>query len=137
MVKARRTSSDRRPAPPRRPPVEERLSPTCPTAVAAEALRTGIVPLRGRAIHDRQEIPRESETIRAGDPDDRPMANEYVGDETPGGSAQTPDQNDLDAIGRVYGLQEEGSGGFHASSEILARRDRHRSELTPPRRRLP
>jgi hypothetical protein len=120
---------------PRRTPVDESSAPTCATAVAAEALRTGIVPLRGPLVRGREEIVQESETIRAGDPDDRPMANEYVGEETPGGSTQTPDQNDVDAIGRVYGVQEEDSGSLRLSSEILARRDRHRPELTPPGRR--
>lgn len=134
MGKARRTSSDRQPKTPRRAPVRDSSAPSCPTAVAAEALRTGIVPLRGPLPPWREEIWQESETIRAGDPDDRPMANEYVGEETPGGTTQTPDQNDVDAIGRVYGLQEEGVGSLRSSGEILAGRDRRRGELRPPRR---
>jgi hypothetical protein len=100
------------------------------TAVAAEALRTGVLPAQPR----RHDIPREDETIRVGDPDDESLANEYVGDETPGGSAPTPDQNDVDDIGRAYGLQEEDSGALRSGSEVLARRDRKRTELQPPRR---
>jgi Family of unknown function (DUF6335) len=107
--------------------------PNCATAVTAEALRTGIVPCTGRGNH-RTEIPHEGDTIRAGDPDDRALANEYVGEETPGGTAPTPDQNEVDAIGRAYGLQEEDAGDLRCASEILSRRDRRRSELTPPRR---
>jgi Family of unknown function (DUF6335) len=103
-----------------------------PTAVAAEALRTGV--LRGAAQRRRSEIPREDETILVGDPDDRSLANEYVGDETPGGSSSTPDQSNVDDIGRVYGLQEEDSGALRSASEVLSRRDRHRSELRAPRR---
>ena len=108
------------------------------TAVAAEALRTGIVPgVRARSRQTRQtEIPREDETIRVGDPDDRSLANEYVGEETPGGTSPTPDQNSVDDIGRVYGLQEEDAGPLRSGAEVLTRRDRHRPELTPPRRRL-
>lgn len=106
---------------------------TCATAVAAEALRTGVLPYTARAGH-RTEIPGEGDTIRVGDPDDRVLANEYVGEETPGGSAPTPDQNEIDAIGRAYGLQEEGAGTLRCASEILGRRDRHRPELIPPRR---
>jgi hypothetical protein len=98
--------------------------------VAAEALRTGIV--RG-ALRRRSEIPREDE-ILVGDPDDRTLANEYVGDETPGGTSSTPDQSNVDDIGRAYGLQEEDSGALRSGSEVLARRDRHRSELRAPRR---
>jgi hypothetical protein len=106
--------------------------PTCATAVTAEALRTGVVPCAGRA--PRAHIPHEDDTIRAGDPDDDVLANEYSGDDTPGGSSTTPDQNEVDATGRAYGLQEEDSGTLRCASEILDRRDRHRSELIPPRR---
>jgi hypothetical protein len=102
-----------------------------PTAVAAEALRTGV--LRG-ALRRRSETPRGDETILVGDPDDRTLANEYVGDETPGGSSSTPDQSNVDDIGRAYGLQEEDSGALRSASEVLSRRDRHRPELRAPRR---
>jgi hypothetical protein len=101
--------------------------------VAAEALRTGI--LRG-ALRRRSEIPRGDE-ILVGDPDDRTLANEYDGDETPGGTSSTPDQSNVDDIGRAYGLQEEDSGALRSGSEVLARRDRHRSELRAPRRPAP
>ena len=134
VSRTRRKSRDARPGPPRLRAVEESNGhPNCATAVSAEALRTGVVPYAGRN-RQRTEIPREGETIRAGDPDDRVLANEYAGEETPGGSATTPDQNEVDAIGRAYGLQEEDQGTLHCASEILSRRDRRRSELTPPRR---
>jgi Family of unknown function (DUF6335) len=102
------------------------------TAVAAEALRTGVG--RGQARRCREAIPHEDVTIRVGDPDDLALANEYVGEETPGGTTPTPDQNDVDRIGRAYGLQEEGAGALRSSAEIMARRDRRRAELQPPRR---
>jgi hypothetical protein len=62
------------------------------------------------------------------------MANEYVGEETPGGSSPTPDQNVVDEIGRAYGLQEEDSGALRSGAEVLTRRDRHRQELQPPQK---
>jgi len=104
-----------------------------PTAVAAEALRIGVSPVErdGRPAR----IPGEDETIRVGDPDDDPLANEYVGEETPGGSSPTPDQSVVDEIGRAYGLQEEDSGSLRSAGEILTWRDRHRFELLPPRTR--
>lgn len=132
----KRKSRDVRPGAPRLRPVEDSNGhgPNCATAVSAEALRTGVVPCAGRN-RQRTEIPREGETIRAGDPDDRVLANEYAGEETPGGSATTPDQNEVDAVGRAYGLQEEDApGALRCASEILTRRDRRRSELIPPRR---
>jgi len=128
----------------RRPPTRDRrLAPVdegvrrnvSPTAVAAEALRTGVLPMiaGGR----RRRAPSGDETIRVGDPDDDTLANEYVGEQTPGGSAPTPDQNGVDEIGRAYGLQEEDSGALRSAGEVLSRRDRHRSELRPPGTRLP
>jgi hypothetical protein len=104
------------------------------TAVAIEALRSGVMPYR--AWRRREAIPHEDELICVGDPDDLCLDNEYVGDQTPGGSATTPDQNLVDEIGRAYGLQEEDAGELHSGGEVLSRRDRHRSELRPSRRRI-
>jgi hypothetical protein len=75
--------------------------------------------------------------MRVGDPDDDTLANEYVGEELPGGSAPTPDQNSVDAIGRAYGLQDEDNGTLRTSWDVLSRRDRHRFELRPPRKPAP
>jgi len=132
--RARRSSRDVRPVPKvRHRPVDEdgESHVRSPTAVAAEALRTGWLP---RTMPVRDEIPREGETIRVGDPDDRTLANEYVGEETPGGTTPTPDQNGVDEIGRAYGLQEEDTGVLRSAAEVLTRRDRRRSELRPPRK---
>src|SRR5262245_16127192 len=86
--------------------VEEWPRPVAsPTAVAAEAIRTGVLPYV--AARSRGLIPWEDEAITVGDPDDRAHVIEYVGDEVPGGDAPTPDQNGVDDIGRAYGLQEE------------------------------
>jgi hypothetical protein len=115
-------------------PVEESPGHLSATAVAAEALRSGILPPTWRRP---EAIPHEAEKIRAGDPDDDALANEYVGENTPGGSTSTPDQNDVDEIGRVYGLQDEDNGELRTSGEVLARRDRRRFELRPPRRPRP
>jgi hypothetical protein len=116
-----------------KPPPEFVSAPSA-TAVAAEARRTGVVPLV--AGERPEEIPREGARIRVGDPDDREMDNEYVGDETPGGSSPTPDQNSVDEIGSAYGLQEEDAAGpLRSATEILQRRDRHRATMDEPPRR--
>jgi hypothetical protein len=103
------------------------------TGAVVEALRTGLLPAQRRP----DTIPKEGDTIRVGDPDDSSLANEYVGEDTPGGSTPTPDQNDVDEIGRAYGLQEEDSGALRSGAEVLERRDRRRPELRPPKRLRP
>ena len=113
-------------------PEKEAPHVSSPTAVAAEALRTGLSPKTSRPrLEDSSQ---EAETMRVGDPDDDALQNEYSGEETPGGSTPTPDQNGVDEIGRAYGLQDEDSGALRSSAEVLTRRDRHRSELIAPKR---
>jgi len=116
----------------RRLAVEPEFHQPSATAVAAEALRTGVLP---NVFRHRDAIPHEDERMQAGDPDDDALANEYVGEDIPGGSTPTPDQNEVDEIGRAYGLQDEDNGSLRTSSEVLAQRDRRRTELRPPGRR--
>jgi hypothetical protein len=130
---ARKRPAKKRPA--RKRPAVRRGRPDAPhlrsaTAVAAEAMQTGVMP----AVRRRGEIPSEDEAIRVGDPDDIALENEYGGEDTPGGSSTTPDQNNVDEIGRVYGLQDEDNGPLRSAAEVLEGRDRRRTELRPPRR---
>jgi len=97
-----------------------------PTALAAEALRTGVLPIRSLPREPEVAAP-EAERMQAGDPDVSPLANEYSGEEVPGGSQPTPDQNQVDEIGRAYGLQEKDGANLRSSAEILEERDRRRS----------
>ncbi len=132
LSRRRVKSRDARPKmTPRLRPVAEAGHQRSATAVAAEALQTGVLP---RHLRRRDEVPHESEIMLLGDPDDRVLANTYVGEDTPGGSTPTPDQNSVDEIGRAYGLQEEDSGALRSAAEVLGRRDRHRIELQPPGR---
>ena len=106
----------RRPARPADGPDERHL--LSPTAVAAAALRSGVLPGGSRR---RERIPHEDETIRVGDPDDDSLANEYVGEDLPGGSTPTPDQSNVDEIGRAYGLQDEDNGARCARAARCSR----------------
>lgn len=109
------------------PETPEPSSGVQPTAVAVEAARTGVVPHQAQPEPKEDEIPgTEGETLRAGDPEVSALDNEYSGEEMPGASTPTPDQNRVDDIGKAYGLEEEDSGGLRPSSEILDRRDRRR-----------
>lgn len=110
----------------------DQMMPVCPTEVAIEALRTGILALHNHRRRD--GIVRGGEAIRVGDPDDDSLADEHVGEEAPWGGTSTPDQNSVDDVGRAYGVQEEDSGVLRISPEVLARRDHHRMELQPTRR---
>ena len=110
--------------------VEEAAIVPSPTAVAAEALATGVVPLESTHRHPSdREIPGEDQLLRAGDPDNRVTDNAFVGDETPVGDMPSPDHNQVDDIGRAMGVQEEDSGELRTSSEIMARRDQARGYL--------
>jgi hypothetical protein len=91
MALKKRSTSSRRNEPMSAPGGAAAVPPgTAPsaTAVAAEALRTGVVPLA--AGSPRSEIPREDEIIRVGDPDDRTLDNEYVGEQTPAAALRRP-----------------------------------------------
>jgi uncharacterized protein DUF6335 len=131
---SRKYGDGRAPRPRARAVDEDRRSALSPTAIVAEALRTGLLP--ATTARRREEIPGD-EAMRVGDPDDSALANAYVGEETPGGTTPTPDQNDVDEIGRAYGLQEEDNGALRSAAEVLSRRDRWRSELMPPRKPQP
>ncbi len=98
------------------------------TGVIAEALQTGIVPDRGDEL-----IPGEDDVLRAGDPDADVLNNEFSGEELPGGSMPTPDQNNVDEIGDVYGVPEH-NGELQLGDDLIAPRDRDRWELNPDSR---
>jgi len=97
------------------------------TAVATEAAQTGVADsaaLRG-------EFPGQDDLLMAGDPDIDPLSNEYSGEEVPGSSTPTPDQNNVDDIGRAYGLTNLDDGALVSADDLVRRRDAHRWELDP------
>jgi hypothetical protein len=81
-------------------------------------------------------LPGESRDIAGGDSDQSILENEEDGGaDRPGRMTPAPDANEVDEVGRAYGVQEEDSGPLRSSSEILDRRDHRRTELTPARKR--
>lgn len=100
------------------PPHESSL-----TEVAAEALRTGVV---GDGLSASAEVPGEDRVLQAGDPDLDPLETELSGDEVPGGDTPTPNQNNVDDIGALYGVSDMNSGALKSTEELLERRDAHR-----------
>lgn len=99
------------------------------TGRVVETLQSGVGPAR-----EEPPIPgREGRIVRMGDPDVDPLQNEYTGEESPGATTPTPDQNLLDATGRAYGVEEAEGRSLHTSSEILDKRDE--KPPRPPRGR--
>jgi hypothetical protein len=129
--KARKTAKNTRPTDNAPPEVRAETSGApSPTAVAAEALRTGVVPLAA-------DEPRDVAT-----PDDvapaaavaRGAGTPHSGEESAMGHMPSPENNDVDAMGRAMGIQEEDSGGLRTSGELLDARDRHRARQDGPDR---
>jgi hypothetical protein len=52
-----------------------------------------------------------------------------VGEEAVGGTVATPDQDDVDEIGKALGVSRSPDEEVRTSAEILEKRDRHRAEL--------
>lgn len=96
------------------------------TAVAAEALRTGVYPDR-----EEEEVPGEDDALRAGDPDVDPLQNLYSGEQMPGGSTPTPDQGNVEDAGRAAGIVEVDAGALVTPEQLSLRRDRNRWNLEP------
>ena len=97
-----------------------------PTELASEAAQTGLEDVEPA---DDEPLPGES-SLQAGDPDVDPLDNEYTGDDIPGGATPTPDQNDVDEVGRAYGLPDT-ADGLVSTEEQVSRRDQARWELDP------
>jgi hypothetical protein len=102
--------------------------------IAEDAAQSGVVDSSLHSSPD--EVPGETE-LRAGDPDVGLLESEYNGEEIPGSSMPTPDQNGVDDIDRAYGLTDDDGGQVVLSEESGARRDRHRWELDPRSKDVP
>ena len=110
----------------------EPSAPPSPTAVAAEAMRTGVVPLTATTASRTDTHNRGDARLKAGDVDGDAMANATVGDEAPGGSVSSPDQDRVDDFGRALGVQEADSGELRTTGELLDERDKKRAQQDVP-----
>jgi hypothetical protein len=102
------------------------------TAVAAEAMRTGVVPLTATTASRTDTTHRGDSRLKAGDVDASAADAETVGDEAPGGGMASPDQDRVDDFGRALGVQEVDSGELRTTSELLDERDRKRAQQDGP-----
>ena len=101
------------------------------TAVVAEALQTGVVPLATAHPSDNNKN-RGDSRLQTGDVETNAVDNAVVGDEAPGGSVMTPDQDRVDDFGRALGVQEVDSGELRTTRELLDSRDRKRAQQDIP-----
>jgi Family of unknown function (DUF6335) len=67
--------------------------------------------------------------LTVGDVDARWQEAEDSGAETPGGHVTTPDQDNVDEIGRAVGMEFQDNQELCAPEEVLSRRDRRRWEM--------
>jgi len=70
-----------------------------------------------------------SPELAAGDVDTEWQEAEDSGAETPGGHVATPDQDNVDEIGRAVGMEFQDNQELRTPEEIISKRDRRRWEL--------
>lgn len=78
---------------------------------------------------EQQEYHSVNPGLTGGDVDANWQGAESTGEETPGGHAPTPDQDEVDEIRRAYGMEIPDNQELHTHDEILAKRDANRWEL--------
>ena len=84
----------------------------------------------GRAMQrERREYHSVSPVLTGGDVDADWQDAESTGEETPGGHQATPDQDEVDEIGRAYGTELQDNQELLTHDELLGKRDAHRWEL--------
>src|SRR5262245_19289352 len=102
-----------------------------PEALDLEAAREEKLAEIGRRLMKREyeKYHAVSPEQTAGEVDVSWQEAEDSGAETPGGHVATPDQDNVDEIGRAVGMEFQDNQELRTHEEILARRDRRRWEL--------
>ena len=80
------------------------------------------------AEREAANFPETSPELTAGDPDADWQRAASVGEEAPGGTVTTPDQNVVDEYGEALGVPRAPEEELRTSQEILEQRDRYRWE---------
>jgi hypothetical protein len=92
---------------------------------APEALPLDV---ESRAEADTAKFSETGPALTGGDPDADWKRAASVGEEAPGGTVPTPDQDVVDEIGRALGVSRGTDEEVRTSQEILEERDRRRWE---------
>ena len=80
------------------------------------------------AEEEARRYTQSSPRLTAGDVDADWRRADAVGEEAPGGTVATPDQDVVDELGDALGVPRGPSEEFRTSTEILEARDRYRAE---------
>jgi uncharacterized protein DUF6335 len=101
------------------------------SAIDSEAVARDHLAEMGRKLVEREfkKYHSVSPELTAGDVDARWQEAEDSGAETPGGHVATPDQDNVDEIGRAVGIEFQDDQELSAPGELLSRRDRRRWEM--------
>jgi hypothetical protein len=102
-----------------------------PSAPGSEAMIKDDLAEIGRRLVEREFEKYHSvgPELTAGDVDARWQEAEDSGAETPGGHVTTPDQDNVDEIGRAVGMEFQDNQELCSPEEVLSRRDRRRWEM--------
>ncbi|HEY6403451.1 MAG TPA: DUF6335 family protein [Blastocatellia bacterium] len=100
-------------------------------AIDSEAVSRDHLAEMGRKLVEREfeKYHSVSPELTAGDVDARWQEAEGSGAETPGGHVATPDQDNVDEIGRAVGIEFQDNQELSAPGELISRRDRRRWEM--------
>jgi hypothetical protein len=102
-----------------------------PSAIASETVIKDNLAEMGRKLVEREfeKYHSVSPELTAGDLEARWQEAEDSGTETPGGHVATPDQDNVDEIGRAVGMEFQDNQELSAPGEVISRRDRRRWEM--------
>ena len=100
--------------------IDDRIEPPIPDISAGSA----------KLQHELRENPGADPDVTGGDPDVRWEAAQFAGDETPVGSTPTPDQSEVDLLGRAMGVTYNDDEELKIGEKERSR-DEHRWELDP------
>ena len=97
---------------------------TTPETTDERARETPDETLQGPPVRETSTSP----ALAGGDVDADWRRADSVGEEAPGGTVATPDQDSVDATGDALGVPRAPDEEFRPSTEILEGRDRYRRE---------
>jgi len=100
--------------------IDDRIEPPIPDISAGSA----------KLQHELRENPGADPDVTGGDPDVRWEEAQFSGEETPVGSTPTPDQSEVDLLGRAMGVTYNDDEELKVGEKEQSR-DEHRWELDP------